>query len=331
MKICIYGAGAIGGFIGAQLAADTSQHHTVSAVARGATLEALRRHGLRLQLKERLLGAPVRAEDDPGRLGEQDLVVIAVKAPALPQVAAGIAPLLGKHTMVLTAMNGVPWWFFDGFGGNYAGTPLQAVDPDGCITEAIASSRIIGCVVHATCTVAEPGLVRHGFGQRLIVGEPAGGESARLKDLAQALQSAGFDTEISQCIQRDYWYKLWGNMTMNPVSAFTGATSDRILSDELVTTFCQAVMREAALIGETIGCPIEQTAEDRQAVTRKLGSFKTSMLQDVEAGKTVEIDALLTVVKEIGEKAAIPTPNLDALLGLTRLFARVRGLYPPAA
>jgi 2-dehydropantoate 2-reductase len=186
-------------------------------------------------------------------------------------------------------------------------------------------------VVHATCTVAEPGLVRHGFGQRLIVGEPAGGESARLKDLAQALQSAGFDTEISQCIQRDYWYKLWGNMTMNPVSAFTGATSDRILSDELVTTFCQAVMREAALIGETIGCPIEQTAEDRQAVTRKLGSFKTSMLQDVEAGKTVEIDALLTVVKEIGEKAAIPTPNLDALLGLTRLFARVRGLYPPAA
>jgi 2-dehydropantoate 2-reductase len=328
MKICIYGAGAIGGFIGAQLAADESAGHQVSAVARGATLAALRKQGLRLQLKDRLLTARVRAEQNPEALGAQDLVVLAVKAPALPEVARHIAPLIGKDTMVLTAMNGVPWWFFHGFGGKFEGTPLAAIDPDGSVAAAIPAAQIIGCVVHATCTVTEPGLVKHGFGQRLIIGEPAGCDSARLQKLAAVLRGAGFESETSDCIQRDIWYKLWGNMTMNPVSAFTGASSDRVLDDALVTAFCHAVMREAADIGAKIGCPIAQTPEDRHLITRKLGSFKTSMLQDVEAGKAVEIDALLTVVREIGLMAGVVTPNLDALLGLSRLHARVHGLYP---
>ncbi len=328
MKICIYGAGAIGGFIGAQLAADASAGHTVSAVARGATLAALREHGLRLQLKDRLVTARVRAEQDPAVLGIQDLVVLAVKAPSLFEVARYIAPLIGKDTMVLTAMNGVPWWFFHGFGGKFDGTPLAAIDPDGSVSAAIPAHQVIGCVVHATCTVVEPGLVRHGFGQRLIIGEPAGGNSARLSKLVGALRDAGFETEIADCIQRDIWYKLWGNMTMNPVSAMTGASSDRVLDDTLVTEFCHAVMREAAEIGAKIGCPIAQTPQDRHVITRKLGSFKTSMLQDVEAGKAVEIDALLSVVREIGMMAGVATPNLNALLGLSRLHARVHGLYP---
>jgi 2-dehydropantoate 2-reductase len=324
MKVCIYGAGAIGGFIGTRLGA---QGHALSAVARGATLAALNAHGLRLRMSDGEIAAPVAAAADPAALGPQDLVVVAVKAPALPEVAARIGPLLQPDTMVLVAMNGVPWWFFSGMPGPFAGVRLATLDPDGALAAAIPVRHVVGCVVHASCTAPEPGVVRHVMGQGLIVGEPAGGISARVSGLAQALSAAGFDTRVSERIQQDIWYKLWGNMTMNPVSAFTGATVDRILDDALASGFCQAVMREAKMVGAAIGCPIEQSVEDRNAITRKLGAFKTSMLQDVEAGKPLEIDALLTVVREIAGRAEVPTPNLDALLGLTRVFARARGLY----
>ena len=324
MKVCIFGAGAVGGFLGARLAEAGAQ---VGVVARGATLTALRTHGMRLQMKDALVGGRVEASDDPAALGAQDLVVIAVKPPALQEVAQRIAPLLAPKTMVLTAMNGVPWWFFDGFGGEYSGMRLTSVDPQGTIASAIPPSHVIGCVVHASCSVPEPGLVRHGMGNRLIIGEPAGGESQRARDVASLLQSAGFEVTVSARIQADIWYKLWGNMTMNPVSALTGATGDRILDDPLVNRFCLSVMREAAAIASKIGCPISQSGEDRNAVTRQLGAFKTSMLQDVEAGKPLEIDALVSVVREIGERVGEPTPNIDTLLGLARLHARVRGLY----
>jgi 2-dehydropantoate 2-reductase len=327
MKVCIYGAGAIGGFIGARLAA---HDHAVSAVARGPTLAALQAHGMRLASAGRELRANVRAAEDPAQLGPQDLVVVAVKGPAMPGVAARIGPLLGPDTMVLTAVNGVPWWFFSGMPGPCAGLRLNTLDPDGAIAAAIPFRHVVGCVVHASCTTPEPGVVRHVMGQGLIIGEPAGGDSQRTTALAAALAAAGFECQVSQRIQRDVWYKLWGNMTMNPVSAFTGATVDRILDDELANGFCQAVMREARDIGAAIGCPIEQTVEARNAITRKLGAFRTSMLQDVEAGKPLEIDALLTVVREIGGRVGVPAPNLDALLGLTRVFARTRGLYPAA-
>jgi 2-dehydropantoate 2-reductase len=244
-------------------------------------------------------------------------------------VAARIAPLLGPGTIVLTAMNGVPWWFFDGMGGPCAGMRLATLDPDGGIARAIPSRHVVGCVVHASCMAPAPGVVRNVMGQGLIVGEPAGGASARVTMLARALNAAGFECRVSERIQQDIWYKLWGNMTMNPVSAITGVTVDRILDDALADAFCRRVMEEARAIGAAIGCPIEQTVQDRNAVTRKLGAFRTSMLQDVDAGKPLEIDALLTVVREIAERVSVPTPNLDALLGLTRVFARSRGLYPP--
>jgi len=327
MKVCIYGAGAIGGFLGARLGA---QGHAVSAVARGGTLAALAADGLRLQLADREVRAPVVAAEDPARLGPQDLVVIAVKTPALPAVAARIAPLIGPDTTVLTAMNGVPWWFFSGMPGPHAGRRLACLDPDGAIARAIPVAHVVGGVVHASCTTPAPGVVRHVMGHGLIVGEPAGGASARTTALAAALGAAGFECRVSSRIQQDVWYKLWGNMTMNPVSALTGATVDRILDDPLANGFCQNVMREAKAIGAAIGCPIEQTVEDRNAVTRKLGAFKTSMLQDVEAGNPLEIDALLTVVREIAGHAGVAAPNLDALLGVTRVFARVHGLYPQA-
>ena len=324
MKICIYGAGAIGGWIGARLAA---LGEPVSVVARGATLVALQTHGLRLQQAEGLLQMPVQAADNAAALGVQDLVVVAVKAPALAEVARDIAPLLGPHTIVLTAMNGVPWWFFQGFGGAYAGTSLKAVDASGAIAAAIPARHVVGCVVHASCALQAPGVVQHHFGNKLILGEPSGQQTERAKALAALLERAGFEAPLSEQIQRDTWYKLWGNMTVNPVSALTGATTDLILDDPLVRDFISQVMREAKEIGTRIGIPIDQQPEDRHAVTRKLGAFKTSMLQDVEAGKPVELDALVTVVQELGVLTAVPTPFTDALLGLSRLQARVRGLY----
>jgi 2-dehydropantoate 2-reductase len=322
---CIYGAGAIGGWIGAGLAAAGCK---VSVVARGATLEALNRDGLRVVSGTDTRSVNVGASASPAALGVQDLVVIAVKAPALLDVARQIAPLIGPDTLVLTAMNGVPWWFFQGFGGLYAGTTLKAVDATGEIAAAIPAANIIGCVVHASCSVDAPGVIRHHFGNGLIIGEPSGEQTPRVQALADLLVRAGFAASVSAQIQKDAWYKLWGNMTVNPISAFTGATTDRILGDELVRDFISKIMLEAKEIGARIGIPIAQQPEDRHAVTLKLGAFKTSMLQDVEADKAVELDALVTVVKELGELTRVPTPFTDALLGLARLHARVHGLYP---
>ncbi len=323
-RVCIFGAGAIGGWVGVHLAQAGCD---VSVVARGATLAALRTHGLRLEQAGQTVSVPVRASEDPVALGVQDLVVVAVKAPAMVDVARRIAPLIGPDTVVLTAMNGVPWWFFQGFGGAFAGRRLQAVDPTGEIAEAIPARHIVGCVVHASCALYEPGFVRHHFGQRLIIGEPSGVQSARVQALSALLQRSGLESPVSEQIQKDAWYKLWGNMTVNPVSAFTGATTDLILADDLARGFISSVMLEAREIGAHIGIPIDQQPEDRHAVTRKLGAFKTSMLQDVEAGKPVELDALVTVVREIGQMTGTPTPWTDALLGLARLHARTHGLY----
>ena len=327
MKVCIYGAGAIGGFIGTRLAA---HGQAVSVIARGANAQALRTHGWRLQGADGLVTAPAHVADDAATLGEQDLVVVAVKAHSLSGVARGIAPLLGPDTVVLTAMNGVPWWFFDGFGGVHAGMQLDAVDADRSIAHGIPAQHVVGAVVHATCSVPEPGLVRHGSGRKLILGEPRGGLTTRLETVATLLRDAGFEAVLSNCIQKDIWFKLWGNMTLNPISALTGATGDRILDDPLVRAFILRAMAEAKEIGACIGCPITQSGEDRHAVTRQLGAFKTSMLQDVEAGRAIELDALVSVVREIGRKVGVPTPEIDTLLGLTRLMAQTRGLYSPA-
>jgi 2-dehydropantoate 2-reductase len=187
---------------------------------------------------------------------------------------------------------------------------------------------VVGCVVHASAASTEPGMVRHQQGQGLIVGEPSGGHSERVQRVADLLAGAGLSVTHSANVRYDIWYKLWGNMTMNPVSALTGATIDRVLADPLVRELCSTAMREAATIGARIGCRIDQTPEDRHAITAKLGAFKTSMLQDVEAGRPIELDAIVAAVQEIGQRLSIPTPTIDALLGLTRLFARVRGLYP---
>lgn len=321
-KVCIVGAGAIGGFIATRLA--LASQAQVSALARGATLAALRSHGWRLRMNGELLSAPATASDDAAALGVHDLVVIALKGQSLPALAPQLAPLLGPKTIVLPAMNGVPWWFLR------EGAPLESVDPGGVVSTALPAAQVLGCVVHASTSTSEPGLVEHRMGQGLIVGEPAGGISERVQRVVALLAQAGFEATASANIRQDIWYKLWGNLTINPVSAITGATADRILDDPLVRDFCSAAMREVAMLGERLGCAIAQSPEDRHQITRKLGAFRTSMLQDVQAGRAIELDAIVGAVAEIAQWLGVSTPNVNALFGLTRLFGRVHGLYPPA-
>lgn len=327
MRVCIVGAGSIGGLIGARLA--SAGRAQVSAIARGATLDALRNFGWRLNTASGPVQASARASSRASDLGPQDLVVIAVKGPALAQVAESISPLLTPDTLVMPAMNGVPWWFcLESV--QRKGLNLQSVDPGGRVAAAIGIEHVLGCVVHASASSPEPGIVNHTMGQGLIVGEPRGGLSDRAQRVVDLLGHAGFDAKQSDSVRYDIWYKLWGNMTMNPISAITGATIDRVLADPLVRSYCSAAMVEAAGIGARIGCPIDQGPEDRHAVTAKLGAFKTSMLQDVEAGRTIELDSIVAAVHEIGIHLGQPIPNIAILLGLTRLFGRVRGLYPEA-
>ncbi|MFZ3321526.1 MAG: 2-dehydropantoate 2-reductase [Usitatibacter sp.] len=325
MKTCIVGAGAIGGLVGAKLAAAGDAE--VSVLARGATLESLRAHGFRVRHDDSLLQVPARASDSASELGAQDLVIIAVKGPALTGVARAIGPLMGSRTIVMPAMNGVPWWFGDGVAA-LGDRPLESVDPGGVIGAAIAIERVVGCVVHVAASTPEPGLVLHKMGQGLIIGEARGGKSDRVRQVADLLAKAGFEVTHSADVRRDIWYKLWGNLTMNPVSAMTGATGDRILADPLVMTLCHNAMREAAAIGAKLGCPVGEAPEDRSKITARLGMFKTSMLQDAEAGRPIELDAIVGVVHELGRRLGVPTPNVDAIFGLARLYGRVHGLYP---
>jgi len=323
MKIAIVGLGAIGGLIAARLA---GAGHRVSALARGETLTRVRERGLVVESAGQRSVAHVEVSDDAAALGPQELVVVAHKAPALAAVAPAVAALMGESTIVLPAMNGVPWWFLPAAAP--AEPPLESVDPGGRLLALLPIARVLGCVVHLAASCPEPGVIRHGFGERLIVGEPRGGDSTRTRSVCATLAEAGFQAEASADVRREVWYKLWGNMTMNPVSALTGAPSDAILDDALVFDFMVRTMAEASAIGARIGCSIDQSGEERMKLARKLGSFRTSMLQDASAGRPLELDALVTAVHEIGARVGVATPNIGALLGLTRLMARQRGLYP---
>ena len=333
MKITVVGLGAVGGLLAARLA---EAGHEVQALARGATLAALRRNGLTLTGSDgRARRVPLAAHDDARALAPAPLLLIALKGPGLTALAPQLAPLVARDKpVVLPMMNGVPWWFLMTPPASQrlsaAEQRLSSVDPGGVIEAALPLELVLGGVVHLTSSSPAPGHVKHGFGERLIVGEPLGEikgvASARVASVVEVLKSAGFAAEASADLRRELWYKLWGNMTMNPVSALTGAACDAILDDELVRGFMAAAMAEAAAIGDQLGCPIAQSAEERMAVTRQLGAFKTSMLQDAEAGRPLELDALVAAVHQIGERVGVPTPNIASLLGLTRLMARTRGL-----
>jgi 2-dehydropantoate 2-reductase len=321
----VCGVGAVGGLVAARLARAGVD---VSLVARGATVQRIRDNGLVLLEGDSRQSFEVAATDEPAELGPQDLVVLAVKTTALDVAVEHIQPLLTPDTHVLPAINGIPWWFFDGLPDAPSGLRLPSLDPAGVLARSIPADNIVGSVVHLSAFCPEPGVVRHSSGNRLILGYPSRPGDARLDAVAETLRAGAFDVELSNQIQRDIWYKLWGNMTMNPLSAITGATMDRILDDPLVRAFASRCMTEAAEVGGRIGLSIAEDPEARHAVTRELGAVRTSMLQDVDAGKDVELDALVAVVREIAEAVGVPTPDIDTLLGLARLHARVRGLYP---
>lgn len=326
MKICIYGIGAIGGLMAARL---IQAGYSVSAVARGATLEALQKNGLQYYAagSDTAQSCPIKASSSPAELGVQDIVIIAVKTTGLQAIAKQIAPLIGPDTTILSAMNGIPWWFFHGLEHENGHLKLDSVDPDGIISKQIPARQVVGCVTHLSATTPFPGSVRQIAANHLIIGEPTGTPTPRLQQLCEILEKADFEVEKSVCIQKDIWFKLWGNMTMNPVSAVTGAKSDQILEDRYVRDFMSRIMQEAATIGARIGLPIDADPEQRHQVTYKLGSFKTSMLQDAEAGKPLELDALVTSVAEIAHQLDISIPWIESLLGISRLQAKTRGLY----
>ena len=315
-KITVVGVGAIGGWIAARLAIAGEQ---VSALARGDTLGLVRAEGLRLEEQGEEFVANVAAADNCQTLGEQDVVIIAVKAPALPALASELRPLIGAETIVVPMLNGVPWWFVDG-------EPLASVDPGGSIAAAIPFDQVIGCVVHASSSRTAPNRVHVKHADKLIIGEPSGESSARLARLCALLDCAGLKPDQTGNVRRAIWYKLWGNATINPLSALTHATCDRILADPECRAWMLEGMAELAAVGAAIGCPIGESGEDRMAVTARLGAFKTSMLQDVEAGRPIELEALLGAPREIARRAAIETPALDRLYGVTKLMAESLGL-----
>jgi len=324
MKFCIYGAGAVGGLIAGWLA---RSGESVSVVARGAHLDAIRGKGLRIRDREsgRVESFPVKAESDPAALGPQDYVIVAVKGQSITGIAEKISSLFSPRTSVVTAMNGVPWWFFDKLKGGKG--PLESLDPGGTIAKAISTERIVGCVVHLAASTPEPGLVSHNMGRKLIIGEPGGRNSERTATLGTALAKAGFEVVQSTFIEKDFWVKLLGNVSFNPVSALTGSTADRLIEDRHVKAYMVEIMREVLAIGRAVGVDADIDPEARIDMARALGKFKTSMLQDMEAGKPLEIDGLLAGTLEIAKKAGVRAPYTESLFGLIRTRATVTGQY----
>jgi len=324
MRICIFGAGAVGGHMAAKLAA---QGHDVSVVARGAHLEAIRAKGLTLIAGDGKIVAKVKASDNPADLGPQDAVILAVKATAASDAARAIGPLLSAETAVVTAMNGVPWWFFDrlSFGGGRE--RLESLDPGGKLSRGMPTERIVGCVIHLAASTPEPGLVSHNMGRRLVIGEPGGGNGPRTERIAEALQGAGFEVQVTPKIEKEFWVKLLGNVSFNPVSALTLSTADRLIQNRAVKDYMVSIMREVLAIGRAVGVDAEIDPEARIDMARKLGPFKTSMLQDMEAGKPLEIDGLLAGTLEIARKAGVSAPFTESLFGLIRARAEATGQY----
>ena len=325
MKICIYGAGAVGGLVAGRLA---QAGHEVSVVARGAHLTAIREHGLRIRTPDgKLVTVKLKASDKAAELGPQDYVFVAVKGQSLPEVAAAIGPLRGPNTTIVTAMNGVPWWFFDrlAFGGGKL--RLESLDPGGALSKAMPTERIVGCVIHLAASTPEAGLISHNMGQRLILGEPGGVNTARTLNIAAALKEAGFQAVTTPEIEKEFWLKLIGNVSFNPVAALTLATANRLIADEYVKAYMVSIMQECLAIGRAVGVDADIDPEARIDMARKLGAFKPSTLQDLEAGKKLEIDGLLTGTLEIARKAGVAAPFTQSLAGLARLRADSSGQY----
>jgi 2-dehydropantoate 2-reductase len=320
VKICIYGAGAIGGYLAAELALVGED---ITVIARGPHLEAMRRDGLTLLIGDERKVAKVACTDDPAEAGPQDCVIITLKAHSVTAIVDKMAPLLGDETSVVTAQNGVPWWYFYKLPGDWENRRLETADPGGRIWDTLGPERAIGCVVYPSCEIVEPGVIQHVYGNRFMLGEPDGSKSPRVVELSRALVEAGLKAPVRTKIRDDIWLKLWGNVSFNPVSVLTLATLEQMCEDEGSRGVVATIMTEAEAVGKAVGVKFKIDVETRIGWAADVGAHKTSMLQDLEQGRPMETDALVGTVAEMGRMVGVATPTIDTILSLVRLRARM--------
>ena len=324
MKICIFGAGAIGGYMGAKLAHSGAD---VSLVARGPHLKAMRENGLRLIEESGETTVKVTASDTAADLGPQDYVIVTLKAHSVPAVVPHMQPLIGDHTTIVSGVNGVPWWYFHKTGGTLEGTRLETVDPGNAQWDGFGPDRVLGCVVYPAAEVIEPGVVKHIEGNRFSLGEPDGSKSERALALSKALTAAGLKAPVRPKIRDEIWVKLWGNLSFNPISALTHATLDVLCTDAGTREVARNMMLEAQTIAEKLGVKFPVDVDRRIKGGADVGAHRTSMLQDLDQGRPMEIDALVGSVKELGRVTNTPTPTIDTVLSLVALRGKTAGLY----
>ena len=324
MKVCIFGAGAIGGYMGVKLAKAGAD---VSLVARGPHLSAMQEKGLTLIEEEETTTVSVTASDDPTTLGVQDYVIVTLKAHSVPPVVSKMAPLIGPNTTIVSGVNGVPWWYFHQLEGEHEGTRLESVDPGNVQWDGFGPDRVLGCVVYPAAEVIEPGVIKHIEGNRFSLGEPDGSKSERALALSKILSDAGLKAPVRPKLRDEIWVKLWGNLSFNPISALTHATLDVLCTDEGTRAVVRNMMLEAQEIAERLGVKFPIDVDRRIAGGAAVGAHRTSMLQDLDQGRPMEIDALVASVQELGRVTNVPTPTIDTVLGLVRLRARTAGLY----
>ncbi|MFQ5737426.1 MAG: 2-dehydropantoate 2-reductase [Acidobacteriota bacterium] len=320
MKICIYGAGAIGGYLGAQLAGAGFE---VTLIARGPHLEAMRSQGLTLLIGGERRVVQVPCTDDPSEAGPQDYVIVTLKAHSVGPIVDQMRPLLSAETPVVTAQNGIPWWYFHKLKGRWENQRLETVDPGGRIWDGLGPHRAIGCVVYPSCRIVEPGVVRHLSGRRFMLGEPDGVKTPRVVALSKALTSSGLKAPVRAKIRDDIWLKLWGNASFNPVSVLTHATLEQMTRDAGTRAVIRHMMMEAGAVAASLGVKFPVDVDTRIGWAAAVGPHKTSMLQDLELGRPMEIDALVAAVCEMGKLVGVPTPTLSAVLALVKLRARI--------
>jgi 2-dehydropantoate 2-reductase len=325
MRICVYGAGAIGGLIGARLA---QAGEDVTLIARGPHLAAMRERGLRLLAEDKKATLRPKMAATAAEAGEQDYVIVALKASAVAGAVEAMQPLLGPTTAVVMAVNGLPWWYFHGLEGPWRDRRLKSLDPEDKQWQGIGPDRVIGCVVYPAAEVVEAGVIRHISGDRFSLGEPNGSRSPRVEALSQAFIRAGFKAPVKTDIRTEIWVKLWGNVAFNPISALTGGTLRQICTDPITRALARRVMGEAEAIAAEFGITMPIDVERRIDGAAGVGEHKTSMLQDFERGRPIELDAIVGAVAELGRLVDLPTPAIDAVFALTRQRALLLGLYP---
>ena len=324
MKVCIFGAGAIGGYMGVKLAKAGAD---VSLVARGPHLAAMQEKGLTLIEEGETTTVPVKASGDPAALGVQDYVIVTLKAHSVHPVVSKMAPLIGPNTTIVSGVNGVPWWYFHKLEGAHEGTRLYSVDPGNVQWDGFGPDRVLGCVVYPAAEVIEPGVIKHIEGNRFSLGEPDGSKSDRAQALSKILANAGLKAPVRPKLRDEIWVKLWGNLSFNPISALTHATLDVLCTDEGTRAVARNMMVEGQEIAERLGVKFPIDVDRRIAGGAAVGAHRTSMLQDLDQGRPMEIDALVASVQELGRVTGVPTPTIDTVLGLIRLRARTAGLY----